>query len=82
MVLICWITDEELRGRTSALRDFYINEVLAAEGFDMEMRDWILSGRSEKRAARWFAQKRYQHEAVDTRKIAGRVNHFQGEDEL
>lgn len=80
MVLICWITDEELQGRPAALRDFYINETLRDEGFNMER--MVLSGRSKKRAASWFAQKRYQHEASDARAIAGPITHLQGEDEL
>jgi hypothetical protein len=80
MVLTCWITDEELQGKSVALRDFYINELLEAEGFNLER--MVLSGRSKKRGGSWFAQKRYQHEAVDTRQIAGPIEHLQGEDEL
>jgi hypothetical protein len=80
MVLICWIDDEELQGKDRALRDFYINEVLRDEGFNLDR--MVLSGRSKMRGASWFAQKRYQHEAADARKIAGHVDYIQGEEEL
>lgn len=79
MVLICWITDEELQGKAPVLRDYYINETLRDEGFNLER--MVLSGRSKLRGASWFAQKRFNW-AEDTRKIPGPVDYIQGEEEL
>ena len=80
MKLTCWISVEELAEKTRALRDEYINEVLRAEGFNLDR--FVLSGFSRIKQAFWFAQERYQHEPEDAYVYRGGVDYLQGEDEL